>query len=276
MSEKTLLLVDDDKHILRSLRRVLRKEDYALLTAESGQEGLSILEKHRAQVVMTDQRMPEMTGVEFLEKVKELYPTTVRVVISGFAEISHIVESINQGEIYRFIGKPWNDDELKATIRQCMEHYEILRMNRELMERTRSQNLELRNLNDNLESMVEERTRSLQLSQEVLEKLPIAVVGVSREREIVLTNSAAKVLIPALYQMVPGSDIDRILPEEAVDHVMRALEGEKPNGHVSFRWGEKLLNMRLQLLGPEEEYRGCILVFGDEQDILSGRDGSGK
>lgn len=276
MTEKTVLLVDDDKHILRSLRRVLRKEDYELLTAESGQEGLALLEKHRAQVVMTDQRMPEMTGVELLQKVKELYPATVRVVISGLAEISHIVESINQGEIYRFIGKPWNDDELKATIRQCMEHYEILRMNRELMERTRSQNLELRNLNDNLESMVEERTRSLQLSQEILEKLPIAVVGVSREREIVLTNSAAKVLIPALYQMVPGSDIDRVLPEEAVDHVMKVLEGEKQNGPVSFHWGEKLLNMRLQLLGPEEDYRGCILVFGDEQGILSGRDGSGK
>ncbi len=276
MTKKTVLLVDDDKHILRSLRRVLRKEDYELLTAESGQEGLAILEKHHAQVVMTDQRMPEMTGVEFLQKVKELYPATVKVVISGFAEISHIVESINQGEIYRFIGKPWNDDELRATLRQCMEHYEILRMNRELMERTRSQNLELRNLNDNLESMVEERTRSLQLSQEILEKLPIPVVGVSREREIMLTNSAAKEFIPALHQMVPGSDIDRILPEEAVDHVMRALEGEKQNGPVSFHWGEKLLSMRLQFLGPEEDYRGCILVFGEEQDILSGGDYSEK
>ncbi len=264
MSSNAVLLVDDEKHVLRSLERLLRKEGYDILTAESGLEGLAILEERAAQVVVTDQRMPGMTGVEFLEKVKELYPATVRVVLSGYADVGVIVESINKGQIFRFLAKPWNDDELKATIRQCLEQHSILTINRELMERTRKQNLELRQLNENLEEMVEERTQSLQLSQEILEKLPIPVIGISREREIVLTNLAAKNLIPVLYQMLPGSEIDRILPEEAIEHVLEALNGSCPDEPVPFQWDNKGLVLRLQPLGGDGASRGCILIVEGE------------
>ena len=106
MAEQAVLAVDDEKSILNSLRRSLRKEPYKLFTAESGAEGLEILAAKEIQMVVSDQRMPNRSGTEFLSQVKKLYPDTVRVVLSGYAEAEAIVDSINRGEVFRFIGKP--------------------------------------------------------------------------------------------------------------------------------------------------------------------------
>ena len=96
MSERTALFVDDEVHVLNSVKRLLRNEDYRLLTATGGREGLTLLEQQPVQVVISDHRMPGMTGIEFLQAVKELYPDTVRVVLSGYVDGTMIVESINE------------------------------------------------------------------------------------------------------------------------------------------------------------------------------------
>ena len=123
MEEKTLLCVDDEPGVLRALQRLLRKEDYRYLTAVGGEEALRRLEHRPVQVVLTDQRMPGMTGTALLQIVKHRYPDTVRVVLSGYAEAHTILDAINQGEIYRFIPKPWDDETLKVTLRQCFDHH---------------------------------------------------------------------------------------------------------------------------------------------------------
>lgn len=125
MNDKFVLCVDDEVNILNSLKRLLRKEDYTVLTATSGSEGLSLLEKQPVQVVISDQRMPEMTGTEFLKKVKERYPNTIRVILSGYAEAPALLGAINEGEVFRFLTKPWNDEELKAEIQQCLAQYDL-------------------------------------------------------------------------------------------------------------------------------------------------------
>jgi DNA-binding NtrC family response regulator len=132
--QRTVLFVDDEEHILRSLKRLLKHENYRLLTAKSGAEGLEVLRKNHVQVVISDQRMPAMTGTEFLENVKLDYPNALRIVLTGHADLDSIVESINKGHIYNFFFKPWDNRHLKLEIKQALEYYDLLEANRKLQE----------------------------------------------------------------------------------------------------------------------------------------------
>ena len=112
--DRTLLIVDDEDNILAALTRLLRREGYSILRANSGKEGLELLKDNHVGVIMSDQRMPEMTGVEFLSQVKDLYPDTVRMVLSGYTDLNSVTDAINKGAIYKFLTKPWDDELLKA------------------------------------------------------------------------------------------------------------------------------------------------------------------
>ena len=126
MTKPTILCVDDEANILSALNRLLRREGYTVLTANSGKEGLKLLDENdTVHVVVSDQRMPEMTGSEFLKQVKERKPETVRVILSGYAEVSAILEAVNNGAIYQFLTKPWDDEALKEQIKDCIHHYHI-------------------------------------------------------------------------------------------------------------------------------------------------------
>jgi CheY-like chemotaxis protein len=118
-----LLLVDDEEHILHALKRMLRREGYRILTAQNAATGLELLASNKVQVILSDQRMPEMAGTEFLTRVKDLYPDTVRMVLSGYSEINTVTEAINRGAIYRYLSKPWRDDEVKQEIRNAFRHH---------------------------------------------------------------------------------------------------------------------------------------------------------
>ncbi|MDP1653844.1 MAG: EAL domain-containing protein [Rhodocyclaceae bacterium] len=115
----TLLLVDDEPNILNALRRLLRRENYEILTAESSAIAFDLLARHRVHVVISDQRMPDMSGTEFLSRVKQLYPDTIRIVLSGHADLQSVTDAINRGAIYRYLVKPWDDDALRAQIREA-------------------------------------------------------------------------------------------------------------------------------------------------------------
>ena len=121
---KTLLIVDDEPNVQQALRRVLRKGGYEILTASSAHEGFDILANHTVQVILSDQRMPGMNGTEFLSRVRELYPDTIRIVLSGYTDLETITEAVNRGAIYRFLTKPWDDDLLREHIREAFRHQE--------------------------------------------------------------------------------------------------------------------------------------------------------
>lgn len=121
--EKVLLLVDDEANILRALARLLRRDGYTILTAGGGREGLEILRQHPVQVIVSDQRMPEMSGAEFLSSARELYPDTIRIALSGYTDLNSVTESVNKGAIYKFLTKPWEDDELRQHISDAFELY---------------------------------------------------------------------------------------------------------------------------------------------------------
>ncbi len=266
MKRKAILCVDDEIHVLNSLKRLLRKEDYELRLASSGEEGLLELEKDSVQVVVSDQRMPGMAGTEFLKIVKERYPDTVRVVLSGYADVQVIVAAINEGEIFRFLVKPWNDEELKATIRQCLDQYDLISHNHSLVGQIQSQNEELKRLNEELETTVILRTESLGVVQEILSKLPIPVVGVDCDFNVALVNRAAVNDLPFGSQILPGQNFRKSLPEALVALLERCVADVETRHNLTFEYGGRVIRVRIEKLATGSLTRGCILIFEGEDE----------
>lgn len=127
LSEKVLLLVDDEENVLQSLKRILRREGYQILTAASAEQGLELMAQNPVHVLLSDQRMPGMSGVEFLRRVKTMHPDVVRMILSGHTEIATLTEAINKGEIYQFIAKPWENETLIAQIREAFVRHDLLK-----------------------------------------------------------------------------------------------------------------------------------------------------
>lgn len=127
MAEKnTVLFVDDDQIVLRSIKRGFLDEPYNQLFAKSGREALEILQKERVHVLVTDMCMPEMDGVELLKIVREQYPHIVKIILSGYTDMSVFQEEFNQGEIFKFIRKPWKlEKDFKKVIQQALDHYNL-------------------------------------------------------------------------------------------------------------------------------------------------------
>ena len=149
-----LLLVDDEPAILSALRRLLRPEGYTLHLAESGRAGLELLEREKVDLVISDMRMPEMDGAQFLEQVRLRWPEITRLLLTGYADISSTIDAINRGEIYRYISKPWVDSDLMLIIRGALESARLRNENQRLLELTQRQNAELTELNASLEDKV--------------------------------------------------------------------------------------------------------------------------
>jgi diguanylate cyclase (GGDEF)-like protein/PAS domain S-box-containing protein len=123
-SNRTLLIVDDETNILAALRRLLRHDGYRILTAENGHQALELLAQNEVQVVISDQRMPEMTGTDFLSHIKTMYPHSVRLVLSGYTDLESVTRAVNAGAIYKFITKPWEDEQLREQIREAFLYAE--------------------------------------------------------------------------------------------------------------------------------------------------------
>lgn len=168
MTTPIVLLVDDEPNILKTLRRLFMDDDYDIHTAGNGLEGLALIENGlRPAVIISDQRMPEMGGAEFLAKAKALVPESIRMVLTGYADINAAVAAINQGGIYRYILKPWNDDELRQTVSEALRYYQLKAENQSLTAELGEKNRRLSEVNEQLEVMVEARTA--ELSQKVRE-----------------------------------------------------------------------------------------------------------
>jgi two-component system NtrC family sensor kinase len=151
-----LLFVDDEENILRSIERMFHDAGYTILTAKSGQEGLAILEAGPpAQVVVSDYRMPGMSGVEFLRAVARRWPDTVRMVLSGYADTPAVIGAINEGGIFKFISKPWNDDELRLAVANAATLYFLQHRIAELLKELKSRDEENSRLREELRVMSE-------------------------------------------------------------------------------------------------------------------------
>jgi response regulator RpfG family c-di-GMP phosphodiesterase len=131
-SEKIkILYIDDEVNNLAAFKANFRKL-YEIHTAESAAEGRKILESNEIEIIITDQRMPQMTGVEFLESIVKEYPEPMRILLTGYTDMQALIDAVNKGHIYRYLNKPWNEEELKMFIRQAYELYSLRKENAEL------------------------------------------------------------------------------------------------------------------------------------------------
>lgn len=168
--KQNILFVDDEENVLRSLQRLFADEEYEVYTAISAEKGLDALKENEIAVIVSDMRMPGMSGVEFLERARELYPDSIRIVLSGYADANVMMDAINKGSTHRYVTKPWNDDELVSTIRDSAERYRLTQENRYLTGLTLKQNEELKKWSAELELNVQEQTIELTYKhKEVLE-----------------------------------------------------------------------------------------------------------
>jgi type II secretory ATPase GspE/PulE/Tfp pilus assembly ATPase PilB-like protein/DNA-binding response OmpR family regulator len=138
-----ILLVDDEPNILKSLKRVFRQENYEVYTASSAMEALQVLDKTPCQLMITDYQMPGMTGADLLRQVKQEYPDTVRIMLTGHADTDAVMAAIKEGAVYKFILKPWNDDDLRISVALALEKYDLKKENDKLKETNQSKDVEL-------------------------------------------------------------------------------------------------------------------------------------
>ena len=168
---KRILFVDDEENVLRSLKRLFVSEDYEVFTAASGSDGLAVLKDIEVPVIVSDQRMPVMTGAEFLEKSRPLSPDAVRIILTGYADVEAAIGAINRGGAYRYVSKPWNDGDLLRVIKDAFEKYRLVRENQYLTELTIKQNDELKKWSVELELYVQQHTIDLTKQNKEQKKL---------------------------------------------------------------------------------------------------------
>ena len=222
MIQVKILFVDDEKNILNALKRVFHNQQYQIFTANSGEEGLLLLEKGLdVQIVISDYRMPGMHGVDFLQKVCLQWPETVRMVLSGISDISAVIAAVNEGQVYKFIYKPWNDDELKITVANAAEKYLLQFRNGQLTEELRQKNEQLVRANSSLGRIVAENTSHLvfqgkifRTSHLLLSYLPVAVIGLNANKEIVVCNRNSARLLGVNEISVIGDDSGKVFNKQ--------------------------------------------------------------
>ncbi|MEH6449566.1 MAG: HD domain-containing phosphohydrolase [Oleispira sp.] len=157
----TLLLVDDEENILKAIRRALRSINVNILMATSGKQGLEFLEQQPVNLIISDMRMPEMTGAEFLSQAAQKYPDIPRILMTGYSDMESTVQAINDGRISNYLPKPWNDDALKSIVADGLQSTQLKQHNAYLTQQLIEKQAALEALNINLEKTVEERTEEV-------------------------------------------------------------------------------------------------------------------
>ncbi len=259
----TVLLVDDEDSILSSLRRLLRREAYRVLTANGGQAGLDELARSRVDVIVSDQRMPGMSGVEFLHRAKELYPDTVRMVLSGYADLQSITDAINEGAIYKFLSKPWDDAMLKAEIEEAFRYKAVHDENRQLNRQLQAANAKLLRVNAQLQEALEAQRRRAALGegalaavQEIINCLPVPLLGVDPDGLLVFANAEATRQFTG--RPLLGALIAETLPPAAAELAARG------RGDAAMTIDDCVYRVSCHAVDSIMQHRGYLLIFMPE------------
>ncbi len=267
---RTILLVDDEINIIHALKRTLRSDGYNILTANSGEAGLDLLAHHDVGVIISDQRMPHMTGVDFLRKVKALYPKTLRIVLSGYTELESVTSAINEGAIYKFLTKPWDDDLLLDNIREAFLYYEMEQENARLSRELQTANDKLSLRNQNLEQTVADKTREmlhsiniLQVSLEILEHLPIGIIGIDEQHMIVVSNRLAETLFCEPRGCLLGLIAGDVLPEALLHLLQESISGNDAqlDGGVVALNDQLSMQVLISTMGDNSLSKGTVIIL---------------
>ena len=261
--ERTLLLVDDEEYILSALNRVFRREGYRILRADGAAAGLALLGGNDVGVIIADQRMPGMTGVEFFSQVKERYPDTIRIMLSGFTELESVTAAINRGAIYKFLTKPWEDDLLRSHVGEAFEYYEwrleSKRVSRELQHA--KQDLEKKVARQGRE--VKFSLKALQTAHGILDELPAVVLGVSADGDIAMANRRAREVLGDNGISLLGQDAGSVLPPKLWAACERLSRQDDPTFEPIELVGRGCFELRCRRFTGEG--RGMIVLLTESQ-----------
>lgn len=255
---RTLLLVDDEQNILASLKRLLRRDAYHILTASSGQEGLDLLAAHAVDVIVSDQRMPGMLGADFLRNARLLYPQTMRIMLSGYTELQAVTDAVNEGAIFKFLTKPWDDQQLRGHIAEAFRLKSIDDDNVRLHEQLHEANLALAVVNDAMQALLCQQQHqisrdevSLGIAREVLQFLPLPVLGLDEDGMVAFINAAAAQLFEHGATLL-GSEAALALPG--------LFESRAGAQHLIVIGGEAYA-VALHAMGARSRSRGSLVTL---------------
>lgn len=264
MNSAQILLVDDENNILTALRRLFFDEDYEVHVASTAEGAIEILEKQEVDLIIADYRMPGMNGTEFFKRARQKQPDAIRIILSGYADVQALTDAINEGNIYKYVFKPWDEQDFKNTVRQALEQRALIMENKRLTEEVKAKNQQLEEYNLQLERTVEERTRELQfqnkvlqISQEVLGRLPFGVIGVSSEDEVVLMNAKAC----DLFQPGIGSKISKVLPGELWQKCRQFPEESDEAGWFCSDVEGKDIRVAVTRFSSQQCANGIVIIF---------------
>ncbi|MFL5241693.1 MAG: ATP-binding protein [Gemmataceae bacterium] len=242
----TILVVDDEPDVVQSIQDLLRL-NYKVLGATRATEAIKIMESVEVQVVMSDQRMPEMTGVEFLRRVRDHHPDALRLLITGYADIKAVIDAINQGSVYRYITKPWDPDELQTIIHQATEQFDLLAERKKLLAELKSKNQELEEANTELQQANQLKEAFIRVASHEL-RTPLTIIsgltdlalrtpdGMAESVRLWLTSVSRGCerldrLVDQLTKMLTAGDFNRCLdckPTDLATLVRQAAQEVKP------------------------------------------------
>jgi CheY-like chemotaxis protein len=262
---RTLLLVDDEESILSALKRVFRRDGYQVITATSGARGLELLTQQPVNVILSDQRMPGMTGIEFLREARRLYPHTVRMTLSGYTDLQSIIEAVNEGAVYKFLTKPWDDDLLRSHVAHAFEQSELAAENARLWGAVEQANDELALANQRLERMVhEEYEHRLAMqsaagaSRDALDGLPMAVFGIGADGMLAYVNRQAVMQWPQ-WSCALGGEPEPSM-QQVLDTLMRPAERPYTQGLRTTIDGRSARTWICPLAGQQQPLGHLMLV----------------
>ncbi|MBQ0958638.1 EAL domain-containing protein [Ideonella sp. 4Y11] len=257
---RTLLLVDDEENILSSLRRLFRRDGYKLLTATSGEQALALLATTEVDVIVSDQRMPGMAGVDFLRRAKELWPDTIRMTLSGFTDLQTIIDAVNEGAVFKFLTKPWDDDRLREHVAQAFRQKELADENRRLTQALARASIEQASLNRRMSSLLAQQREQAELVEagaggvrDLLELMPAAVLGIDPEGTLAYLNERASELFPQALGSLGQP------PAAELATVLNQLRTAQATGLVTL--GDQQWRGWLRHIDGAEFNRGDLLVL---------------
>ena len=223
-----LLVVDDEPDLVQSVKDLLRF-DYKVLVATRAVEGLQIMQREKVHIVMSDQRMPEMTGVEFLKHLRDSHPETVRLLFTAYADLSAVTDAINQGNVYRYISKPWEPDELKTVLRQAVDYYDLQEERRRLIQEVQEKNEQLEGANEELRRANDLKRAFIRVASHELRTPLTIVMGLS---ELAKGTPAIK---PPLSDWMSQIHKASVRLNERVDLVVKMLMTEQFDKRLQLR-----------------------------------------
>ncbi|SDH55003.1 MULTISPECIES: EAL domain-containing protein [unclassified Duganella] len=264
---RRLLLVDDEANIISALKRLLRPDGYEIHSANSGEQGLEMLAQQPVDVIISDQRMPGLNGADFLRQARILRPDTIRIMLSGYTELQSVTDAVNEGAIYKFLTKPWNDEQLRTHLADAFRLKEIADDNVRLNMEVRNANHELASANRRMEQLLHQMQRqidrdeiSLNIAREILQQLPLPVIGMDDGGMIAFVNGAAGRMFQRSGALL-GNEASAVLPQLFPDG--GALP---PDGHHTDIGGTRYA-VKAYPMGGSSASRGSLITFSLDEAL---------